>query len=218
MARTRQKAKQRKAKRLEQERKAAERAQGGVQSTDAGASGSAEALAEIEEAQVRAARELDEAQEVEVGAGAEAARTAAAAEAATAAEVATTGRSPQAAPSQESLQAEPSQESLPVKPSRRERRRAREEVAQKEKAKAPRAERKREPKPAPKPERKREARPRGRVVNFLKQVWAELRRVQWPDRTQVTHASAVVIVFCFIAGGYLAIWDFFFSKLIKAIL
>ena len=127
---------------------------------------------------------------------------------ATAAEAATAEREPQEAPSQEVV---------PVKPSRRERRRAQQELEQKQ-AKPTRAERKREQKPAPKPERKREARPRGRVVNFLKQVWAELRRVQWPDRAQVTQASAVVIVFCFVAGAYLGIWDFFFSKLIKAIL
>jgi preprotein translocase subunit SecE len=207
MARTRQKAKQRKAKRLEQERKAAERAGGGVEQP--ATSSTAEALAEIEEAQVRAARELEEHEEVEVGAGAEAARTAAAAELATAAEADTTGRS---------LQEAPEQERLPAKPSRRERRRAAQEVERKEEAKPARAERKREPKPAPKAERKREARPRGRVVNFLKQVWAELRRVQWPDRNQVTQASAVVIVFCFVAGAYLGIWDFVFSRLIKAIL
>jgi preprotein translocase subunit SecE len=185
MARTRQKAKQRKAKRLEQERKAAERASQGVERADAGGSNTAEELAEIEQAQVRAAQELQEAQEVEVGAGAESARAAAGAEAAAAAEVAT-----QAKPARVEKKREP-------KP-------------------APKVERK--PKPAPKVERKREARSRGRVVNFLKQVWAELRRVQWPDRAQVTQATAVVIVFCFIAGGYLAIWDFLFSKLIKAIL
>jgi preprotein translocase subunit SecE len=50
------------------------------------------------------------------------------------------------------------------------------------------------------------------------QVWAELRRVQWPDRTQVTQATGVVIVFCLLAGLYLAWWDFIFSKLVKAIL
>ena len=192
MARTRQKAKQRKAKRLEQERKAAERASS-PEPADAGVGNStAEALEEIEQAQVRAAQELEEARKVEVGAGAESAHAAAAAEAATAAEVATTGRSPQK-----------------EKPAR---------VERKREAKPAKVERKRDAKPAPKAERKREARPRGRVVNFLKQVWAELRRVQWPDRTQVTQASAVVIVFCFVAGGYLGVWDFVFSKLIKAIL
>ena len=76
---------------------------------------------------------------------------------------------------------------------------------------APRRERKPEP-------RRREARQRGRLINFMIQVWAELRRVQWPDRTQVTQATGVVIVFCLLAGLYLAWWDFIFSKLVKAIL
>ncbi len=76
---------------------------------------------------------------------------------------------------------------------------------------APRRERKPEP-------RRREARQRSRLINFMIQVWAELRRVQWPDRTQVTQATGVVIVFCLVAGLYLAWWDFIFSKLVKAIL
>ena len=63
-----------------------------------------------------------------------------------------------------------------------------------------------------------EARQRGRVINFFIQVWAELRRVQWPDRAAVTQATAVVIVFTLLAGLYLAFFDFIFSKLVKAIL
>ena len=70
----------------------------------------------------------------------------------------------------------------------------------------------------PKPERRREPRRRGRVVNFLVQVWAELRRVQWPDRNQVTQATGVVIVFCFLAGAYLALWDFVFSEFVTWLL
>jgi preprotein translocase SecE subunit len=70
----------------------------------------------------------------------------------------------------------------------------------------------------PKAERRREPRGRGRVVNFLVQVWAELRRVQWPDRNQVTQATGVVIVFCFLAGAYLALWDFLFSEFVTWLL
>jgi preprotein translocase subunit SecE len=70
----------------------------------------------------------------------------------------------------------------------------------------------------PRQQRRREPRQRGRVINFFIQVWAELRRVQWPDRNQVTQAAGVVIVFCLLAGLYLAFWDFVFSKLVKAIL
>jgi preprotein translocase subunit SecE len=69
-----------------------------------------------------------------------------------------------------------------------------------------------------KAERRREPRQRGRVVIFLVQVWAELRRVQWPDRSQVTQATGVVIVFCLLAGLYLAFWDFLFNDLVKALL
>jgi preprotein translocase SecE subunit len=68
------------------------------------------------------------------------------------------------------------------------------------------------------PARRREARQRGRVISFFVQVWAELRRVQWPDRTQITQATAVVIVFCVLAGLYLAFFDWAFSELVKRIL
>jgi preprotein translocase subunit SecE len=68
------------------------------------------------------------------------------------------------------------------------------------------------------PEPRREARQRGRVVNFFIQVWAELRRVQWPDRNQVSQATGVVVVFCVLAGLYLAFFDWAFSELVKAIL
>jgi preprotein translocase SecE subunit len=71
---------------------------------------------------------------------------------------------------------------------------------------------------AAQPARRREPRQRGRVITFFIQVWAELRRVQWPDRTQLTQATAVVIVFCLLAGLYLAFFDYLFSKLVKVIL
>ena len=70
----------------------------------------------------------------------------------------------------------------------------------------------------PAPERRKEPRKRGRVMNFFVQVWAELRRVQWPDRNQVTQATSVVIVFCFLAGAFLALFDYIFSELITRIL
>ena len=70
----------------------------------------------------------------------------------------------------------------------------------------------------PRAERRREPRQRNRIVSFLIQVWAELRRVQWPDRAQVTQATGVVVVFCLLAGLYLALWDYLFNDLVKAIL
>jgi preprotein translocase SecE subunit len=57
-----------------------------------------------------------------------------------------------------------------------------------------------------------------RVTTFLRASWAELQRVQWPDRRQVGQATAVVLGFVVIAGGYLGLVDLLSSKLIDAIL
>jgi preprotein translocase subunit SecE len=47
----------------------------------------------------------------------------------------------------------------------------------------------------------------GRFGAFLRASWAELQRVQWPDRAQVGQATAVVIGFVLIAGAYLGLAD-----------
>jgi preprotein translocase subunit SecE len=57
-----------------------------------------------------------------------------------------------------------------------------------------------------------------RVLNFLKACWAELQRVQWPDRRTLTQLTGIVLFFCVIAGVYLGVLDQIFSKLIQAIL
>jgi preprotein translocase SecE subunit len=59
---------------------------------------------------------------------------------------------------------------------------------------------------------------RGRLIAFLIAVWAELKRVQWPDRKQLTQMTGIVLVFVLIAGGYLGLLDAIFSKIIKQIL
>jgi preprotein translocase subunit SecE len=61
-------------------------------------------------------------------------------------------------------------------------------------------------------------RERGRFVQFLIHVWAELQRVQWPDRQALTTLTGVVLGFVLIAGGYLGLLDAIFSRLIQAIL
>jgi preprotein translocase SecE subunit len=59
---------------------------------------------------------------------------------------------------------------------------------------------------------------RPRVVQFLIAVWAELQRVQWPNRQALVTLTGVVLGFVLIAGGYLGLLDAIFSKLIQAIL
>ena len=61
-------------------------------------------------------------------------------------------------------------------------------------------------------------RDRPRVVQFLIAVWAELQRVQWPNRQALVTLTGVVLGFVLIAGGYLGLLDAIFSELIQALL
>jgi preprotein translocase SecE subunit len=61
-------------------------------------------------------------------------------------------------------------------------------------------------------------RERARVVQFLIAVWAELQRVQWPNRQALVTLTGVVLGFVLIAGGYLGLLDAIFSELIQALL
>ena len=64
----------------------------------------------------------------------------------------------------------------------------------------------------------RTGKPRARFIAFLGHCVDELRRVQWPDRKQVFQATAVVLGFVVIAGGYLGLMDAIFKPLVQAIL
>ena len=57
-----------------------------------------------------------------------------------------------------------------------------------------------------------------RFATFLRACWAELQRVQWPNRKQVGQATAVVLGFVVIAGSYLGLADVVFSRLVDVIL
>jgi preprotein translocase subunit SecE len=57
-----------------------------------------------------------------------------------------------------------------------------------------------------------------RVIGFLRASWAELQRVQWPDRQQVAQATGVVLGFVVITGVFLGIADYVAGKIINAII
>ncbi len=57
-----------------------------------------------------------------------------------------------------------------------------------------------------------------RAIAFLRASWAELQRVQWPDRRHVTQATTVVIGFVAVAGVYLGLADWAAQKIINFIL
>jgi preprotein translocase SecE subunit len=57
-----------------------------------------------------------------------------------------------------------------------------------------------------------------RTVSFLEGCWAELKRVQWPDRPQVVQATGVVLGFVALTGVFLGVADLVAGKLVNAIL
>jgi preprotein translocase SecE subunit len=61
-------------------------------------------------------------------------------------------------------------------------------------------------------------RQRGGVIGFLLSCWAELKKVQWPDRDTLVQATAVTIIFVAVAATYLGALDAAFNYLVKQIL
>ena len=59
---------------------------------------------------------------------------------------------------------------------------------------------------------------RARFITFLGNCWEELKRVQWPNRRQVGQATAVVLGFVVLAGGYLGLMDAIWKPIVNAII
>jgi preprotein translocase SecE subunit len=59
---------------------------------------------------------------------------------------------------------------------------------------------------------------RGGVIGFLLSCWAELKKVQWPDRETLIQATAVTVIFVAVAAAYLGALDALFNWLVQQIL
>ncbi|MFG3346905.1 preprotein translocase subunit SecE [Streptomyces sp. NPDC048018] len=57
--------------------------------------------------------------------------------------------------------------------------------------------------------------PLGRLALFYRQVIAELRKVVWPTRSQLTSYTSVVIVFVVIMIGLVTVIDYGFQEAVK---
>ncbi|WP_297890298.1 preprotein translocase subunit SecE [Sulfurihydrogenibium sp.] len=57
-----------------------------------------------------------------------------------------------------------------------------------------------------------------KYINFLKEVYEELKKVTWPSSNLVKTATAAVIVFTLIVAVYLWSLDLIFAKVITFIL
>ena len=56
------------------------------------------------------------------------------------------------------------------------------------------------------------------MLNYLKEVRAELRHVSWPTRTQTIVYTLVVVAVSAAAAVYLGLWDYVFSVALKQII
>jgi preprotein translocase subunit SecE len=57
-----------------------------------------------------------------------------------------------------------------------------------------------------------------RAIGFLRASWAELQRVQWPDRRHVFQATAVVLGFVAVAGVYLGLADYVAKEIVEFVI
>lgn len=57
--------------------------------------------------------------------------------------------------------------------------------------------------------------PLGRLALFYRQIVAELRKVVWPSRNQLTTYTTVVIVFVVIMIGLVTVMDYGFQEGVK---
>jgi len=62
---------------------------------------------------------------------------------------------------------------------------------------------------------RREPVERGR---FIRESWAELKKVDWPGRNQVTQGTIVVIIACAIVGFYLWVLDLGLQRFVENVL
>ncbi|OGB90592.1 preprotein translocase subunit SecE [candidate division WOR-1 bacterium RIFCSPHIGHO2_01_FULL_53_15] len=57
-----------------------------------------------------------------------------------------------------------------------------------------------------------------KIINYLKETLAEVKKVVWPDRRYVTVASIIVLALVFITGVFLMFVDFGLARIFGALL
>ncbi len=56
---------------------------------------------------------------------------------------------------------------------------------------------------------------RERVTRYLREVWAELRRVDWPSRRELIGSTLIVLVVLAALALYLGLWDYLFTVAVR---
>ena len=58
----------------------------------------------------------------------------------------------------------------------------------------------------------------GTTVQFLREVWVELKKVNWPQRKEVMGSTAVVILASFIVAFFLGAVDLVLQKVLALVI
>ena len=54
--------------------------------------------------------------------------------------------------------------------------------------------------------------------NFVKESWAELKKVEWPNQNQVIQGTVVVLIACLVVGTYLYLNDIVWKHVVAKII
>ena len=60
--------------------------------------------------------------------------------------------------------------------------------------------------------------PGGGTRRFISESWGELKKVEWPNQSQVIQGTAVVLIACLIVGVYLYANDLIWKRVIQNVL
>lgn len=58
----------------------------------------------------------------------------------------------------------------------------------------------------------------GRLKNFFKGVWSELKKVHWPDRKQIVNYTGIVLATCLAFALVISLFDWLVSSLLNLVL
>ena len=53
------------------------------------------------------------------------------------------------------------------------------------------------------------------LINYIKETRAEMTHVNWPSRKQAIGYSVIVVVVSVVVSGFLGLFDYVFSTLLK---
>jgi preprotein translocase subunit SecE len=72
--------------------------------------------------------------------------------------------------------------------------------------------------PSSQPHAHQEPERKGGPINFVRESWAELKKVEWPGQSQLVQGVVVVLLACLIVGAYLFAADQVFKRFVENVL